>query len=232
MNEHGTKRLLAAWGIPILDERLARTADEAATAFRAIDGPVALKIASRDIAHKTEIGGVLLNLGDADAVRAGFAELMRRADAAAPAAQVDGVLVAPYVSGGVETILGVKRDPIFGPVIMVGLGGIFVEVLKDVALRLAPVDKGDALSMIAEIKGRAILEGTRGQPPADTEALADALVNLSQFAAAHADEIESVDINPFLVLPRGRGGYALDALVVSASTRSNISTGPSLPDLR
>jgi acyl-CoA synthetase (NDP forming) len=114
---------------------------------------------------------------------------------------------------------------------MFGLGGIFVEVLKDVALRLAPIDKPEALAMIGEIKGRAILEGVRGQEPGDTDALADALVNLSQFAAAH-DDIESIDINPFLVLPRGRGAYALDALVVSSSTRSNISTGPSLPDFR
>jgi len=232
VGEHDAKRLLADWAIPVLDERLARNADEAVAAFRALNGPAVLKIASPDIAHKTEIGGVLLNLGDAESVRRGFAELMERAAARAPAAQIDGVVVAPYVSGGVETILGVKRDPIFGPVIMFGLGGIFVEVLKDVALRLAPIAKADALSMIAEIKGRAILEGARGQPPSDTDALADALVTLSQFAAAHADEIESIDINPFLVLPRGRGGYALDALVVSGSTRSNMSTGPSLPDLR
>jgi acyl-CoA synthetase (NDP forming) len=232
LGEYDAKRLLADWGIPILDERLARNADEAVEAFRAMNGPVVLKIASTDIAHKTEIGGVLLNLADAESVRAGFAELTGRTAARVPAARIDGVLVAPHVSGGVETILGMKRDPIFGPVIMFGLGGIFVEVLKDVAFRLAPVDKQDALAMIAEIKGRAILEGARGQQPSDIDVLADVLVNLSQFAAAHVDDIESIDINPFLVLPRGRGGYALDALVVSASTRSNMSTGPSLPDLR
>jgi succinyl-CoA synthetase beta subunit len=232
MNEHDAKRLLASWGIPIPDERLARNADEAVAAFRTMNSPVVIKIASTNIAHKTEIGGVLLNLGDAESVRRGFAELMERVAARAPTAQIDGVLVAPYVSGGVETILGVKRDPIFGPVIMFGLGGVFVEVLKDVALRPAPIDKAEALSMIAEIKGRAILDGARGQPPSDTDALAAALVALSQFAAVHADEIESIDINPFLVLPRGRGGYALDALVGPASTRSNMSTGPSLPDLR
>src|SRR5204862_4159656 len=110
-----------------------------------------------------------------------FAQLMARAAARAPAAHIDGVLIAPCVTGGVETILGVKRDPVFGPVIMFGLGGIFVEVLKDVALRLAPIDKAEALGMIAEIKGHAILEGVRGQRPSDTDALADALVNLSQF---------------------------------------------------
>ncbi len=232
MGEHDAKRLLADWGIPTLDERLTRNAEEAVEAFRALNGPVVLKVASADIAHKTEIGGVLLNLADIESVRAGFAELIRRAAARVPAAHIDGVLIAPYVTGGVETILGVKRDPIFGPAIMFGLGGIFVEVLKDVALRLAPIDKPAALAMIAEIKGRAILEGVRGQQPCDTDALANALVKLSQFAAVHADDIESIDINPFLVLPRGQGAYALDALIVSSNTRSNISTGPSLPDLR
>jgi len=232
IGEHDAKRLLADWGIPILDERLARNVEEAVAAFRALDGPVVLKIASRDIAHKTEVGGVLLNLADAESVRRGFAELMERVAVRTPNARIDGVLVARYVSGGVETIVGVKRDPVFGPVVMFGLGGIFVEVLKDVALRLAPIDKADALSMIAEIKGRGILDGARGQLPSDVDALAEALVKVSQFAATYSDEIESVDINPFLVLPRGRGGYALDALVVPASTRSNMSTGPSLPDLR
>ena len=231
MSEHDAKRLLADWRIPILDERLARNAEEAVAAYRTINAPVVLKIASADIAHKTEIGGVLLNVKDAVSVRDGFAELMRRAAERAPTARIEGILIAPYILGGVETIIGVKRDPVFGPVIMFGLGGIFVEVLKDVALRLAPIDKPEALAMIGEIKGRAILEGVRGQEPGDTDALADALVNLSQFAAAH-DDIESIDINPFLVLPRGRGAYALDALVVSSSTRSNISTGPSLPDFR
>src|SRR5262249_11906109 len=139
-----------------------------------------------------EIGGVLLNLADVETVRAGFAQLMGRAAARVPGAQIDGVLIAPYVSGGVETILGVKRDRIFGPTIMLGLGGIFVEVMKDVVLRLAPIDKPEALAMIGEIKGRAILQGVRGQKPCDIDALADALVHLSQFAAAHADDIESV----------------------------------------
>ena len=230
--EHDAKRLLADWGISILEEHLARDAEEAAAAFRAIGGAVVLKLASADIAHKTEIGGVLLNLTDVESVRAGFLELMRRAAVHAPAARLEGVLVAPYVTGGVETILGVKRDTVFGPVIMFGLGGVFVEVLKDVALRLAPIDKPEALAMIGEIKGRAILQGVRGQQPCDTDSLADALVNLSQFAAAHADDIELIDINPFLVLPRGQGAYALDALIVSSNTRSNMSTGPSLPDLR
>jgi len=211
LGEHGAKRLLADWGIPVLAERLVRNADEAAAAFAAIGGPVVLKIASPDIRHKTEVGGVLLDLRDAESVRRGYAALT----AAAPPARIEGVLVAPYVTGGVETIIGVKRDPVFGPVVMVGLGGVFVEVLQDVALRLAPIDRAEAMAMIGEIRGRAVLDGARGRPPADIEALAAALAALSQFAAAYADDIESVDINPLLVLSRGQGAVALDALIVT-----------------
>ena len=209
MGEHEAKRVLADWGIPVLDERLARSADEAVAAFEAIGGPVVLKIASPDILHKTEVGGVLLDLRDAEAVRQGYAALM---------AHGPEVLVAPHVSGGVETIIGAKRDPVFGAVVMVGLGGVFVEALQDVALRPAPVDRAEALAMIGEIRGRAVFDGARGRPPGDVEALADALAALSRFATAHAEEVESVDINPLLVLPRGRGVVALDALIVARIT--------------
>jgi acyl-CoA synthetase (NDP forming) len=154
------------------------------------------------------------------AVGDGFAELMRRAAARAPAARIEGVLVAPHLDGGVETILGVQRDPAFGPVVLFGLGGIFVEALADVALRRAPIDRSEALAMIGEIRGRAILEGARGRPRADIEALADALVRLSAFAAAHAEEIDSVDLNPVLVLPQGQGAFILDALIVPRSQPS------------
>lgn len=214
IGEVEAKRLLAEWKIPVLEERQARTAAEAVAAFHDLKGPVVLKIASADVVHKTEIGGVLLDLKDAEAVTDGFNELIRRAKAKAPKAHIDGVLVAPYIAGGIETILGIKRDPVFGPVVVLGLGGVFVEVLQDIALRLAPVDRTQALEMIGEIKGRAILAGARGRPAGDIEALADALVNLSLFAAAHADGLESIDINPFIVLPQGQGGFALDALIV------------------
>ena len=127
---------------------------------------------------------------------------------------MDGILVAPMVSGGVETILGVNRDPVFGPVVLFGLGGIFVEVMKDVTFRLAPFSVEEAHAMIREVKGFPLLEGVRGQPPADIEALARALAQLSVFAAAHEDELESLDLNPFIVLPEGQGAVAVDALIV------------------
>lgn len=215
LSEHEAKQVLAAAGIPVLPERLARSADEAADAALALGFPVAMKIASPDIAHKTEIGGVLLDVPHAQAVRAGFEALRERARQAAPQARIEGVLIAPMAPRGVETILGVMRDPTFGPVVLFGLGGVFVEVFKDVTLRLAPFDEREALAMIGEVKGRALLEGVRGGPPSDTQALARALVALGEFAAAHAETLESIDINPFLVLPQGQGALALDALIMT-----------------
>ena len=214
LGEHAAKGLLAAAGIPVVEERLAASATEAVAAFTEFGRPVVLKIASPDIAHKTEIGGVLLGLGDAEAVAQGFDTLAARAREHRPDARIDGVLVAPMLAGGVETIIGVQRDPVFGPVVMFGLGGVFVEVLKDVTFRLARFEVAVARAIIREIKGAALLDGARGAPPSDIDALATALSRVSCFAAAHADGIASIDINPFLVLPRGQGAVALDALIV------------------
>jgi acetate---CoA ligase (ADP-forming) len=125
------------------------------------------------------------------------------------------VLVAPMLTGHIETIIGVKRDPVFGPVVMFGLGGIHVEVLKDVTFRLAPFDEAEAAEMIAEIRGHALLEGVRGGPPADVAALARALAAVSHFATAAGETLESLDINPFAVMPLGQGAVALDCLIVT-----------------
>jgi len=176
--------------------------------------PVVLKIASADIAHKSEIGGVLIGLQDEAQVREGFRTLMQRAGTHAPQARLDGVVVARLAGRGVETILGVVRDPVFGAVVMFGLGGVFVEAFKDVAFRVAPFGTDEARAMINEVKGRVLLTGLRGQPPSDENALADAIAALSVYAARHEADIESIDINPFVVLPQGQGGLALDALIV------------------
>jgi acyl-CoA synthetase (NDP forming) len=214
MSERAAKRLLAAAGIPVLEERLAATPDEAAKAARELGFPVALKISSPDVLHKTEIKGVVLGVRSADAARHEAEALLERARAARPDARVEGVLVAPMIQDGIETILGVSRDPVFGPVVMFGLGGVFVEVLNDVTFRIAPFDLREAGRMIGEVRGRALLEGARGAPPADIDALASALARLSEFAARHADAIESIDLNPFVVLPEGQGAITLDALIV------------------
>ncbi len=212
MSERAAKALLDAAGIPVLDERLAQSAEAAAVAARELGGPVALKLSAPGLAHKTEIGGVLLNVATPEAARDGYETLCARA--AAAGVTPEGVLVAPMVAGGVETILGVQHDSLFGPVVMFGLGGVLVEVLGDVAFRLAPFGFDEAHRMIREIKGFKVLEGVRGAPPADLEALAEALVRLSVLASAEAARIESIDVNPFLVQPQGQGAVALDALVV------------------
>ncbi|MEO7404575.1 MAG: acetate--CoA ligase family protein, partial [Burkholderiales bacterium] len=214
LDELEAKRILAAAGIPIARERLVDSVESAVTAAQAVGFPIALKIVSPDIAHKTEVGGVRLNLTDDQSVAAAYREIVASVATKASGAQIRGVAVA-HMERGIETILGVTRDPTFGPVIMFGLGGIFVETLRDVTFRVAPFDRAEALTMIGEIKGYAILTGTRGHPPADIDALADALVKLAQFAAAHADSISSIDINPFIVRAKGQGAVALDALIVS-----------------
>lgn len=208
LDEHAAKQRLAAWGLPVPSETLARSADEAMAAFRAIGRPVVLKLVAAHIAHKSELGGVLLDLRDEAAVRAGFAALMART------ADVEAVLVAPYLTGGVELILGMRRDPVFGPILLLGLGGVLAEALRDTAIRPLPVDAADVLAMVGELEGAALLHGFRGRPPGDLDALADAALQLAAFAIAHAHDVASVEINPLLLLPRGEGVVVLDALIV------------------
>lgn len=214
VNEVQAKTILASAGIAAVAERIAADEASAVREAMALGYPVVLKIASADIAHKSEIGGVIVGLADEAQLREAFHTLMQRAARHAPQARVDGVVVARMAERGVETILGVVRDPVFGAVVMFGLGGVFVEAFQDVAFRVAPFGVDEARAMIGEVKGRVLLRGVRGQPPADEDALAAALAALSVYAARHADGIESIDINPLLVLPRGRGVQALDALIV------------------
>lgn len=213
-NEVQSMALLRRAGVPTVSHRVADSADAAAAFAAELGFPVAMKILSPDILHKSDIGGVLLGIATKKAARDGYRTLMERVAKAASYAQIDGVMVAPMVKGGVETILGVQRDPTFGPMVMFGLGGVFVETMKDVSLRRAPFGRAEALEMIHAIKGYPILAGARGGRPADIGALAGALVGLSRFAAAHADRLASVDLNPFVVRPEGEGALALDALVV------------------
>jgi acetate---CoA ligase (ADP-forming) len=214
LSEHAAKKLLSKAGINFLNEKLVGDAASAAKEAEAIGFPVVMKIVSPDIEHKTEIGGVLLGIADGEAAKTGFTTLMDRAAEFCPDAMIEGVLIAPTAKQGIETIIGVSRDEIFGPAVMFGLGGVHVEVLKDVTFRLAPFDHYEAMAMINEIKGRVLLSGVRGALPSDIDALADVLVGLSQFAWQWQDEIETIDLNPLLVFPKGEGVVALDALVV------------------
>ncbi|WP_454696561.1 acetate--CoA ligase family protein [Achromobacter aegrifaciens] len=218
-NEVQAMELLRQAGLPASPCTLAADADAAVRAVAAIgassdDVPVVLKVVSPDITHKSDVGGVKLNIRGEDALRRAYADIMASVRQHRPDARVDGVLVAPMAPKGVECIAGVHCDPVFGPVVMFGLGGVFVEVLKDVSFRLAPFGRGEAMAMIREIKGYALLQGARGAPPCDIDALADALAALSRFAHARSADFSSVEINPLLALPEGQGAMALDAVVI------------------
>jgi acyl-CoA synthetase (NDP forming) len=222
-NEVAAKALLARAGMPVPPERICVTPAEAAEAATALGFPVALKILSDDILHKTEVGGVMLNLADATAVAQGFDEIIRRARAAKPAARLDGVLVAPMVTGGLETIIGVQRDPVFGPMVMFGLGGVSVELFRDVAFASAPLTPERASALIDSVHSARLLAGWRGGPALDRQALVEALCRVSEFAARHGDSIDGVEINPFLV--RTQGAVVLDALIAPRRATPGLAWG-------
>ncbi len=212
-DEAAAKRLLATAGIASVPERLCADAAAAVAAAAEFGWPVVMKIASPDILHKSEMGGVLLDIGSADAVRKGFATLIARAHTHAPDARIAGVLVAKQIKGAVECILGIQRDPVFGPVALFGLGGVFVEVLRDVVLRRCPFGEDEALRMIGAIRAAPLLSGARGRSPADRAALAVMLARLSVFAAQAGPRLRAVDLNPVLVLPEGQGAWCADAVI-------------------
>ena len=178
-----------------------------------------MKIMSPDLLHKSDIGGVVLNVVDAAAVERAYDDLFVRVAEKSPAAVIEGVLVQEMLKPGVEMIIGVKQDPVFGPAIVLGLGGIFVEVLKDVSTRVAPLREEDARAMLAELKGRALLDGVRGSLPKDTDALVEILVRVSRLAIELEGLIQEMDINPLIVQARGEGAVAADALFVPAVQR-------------
>ena len=214
LSERESKKLLSAYGISVAKDILAKNAEDAIAAAIAIGYPVALKADSPDILHKTEAKVVKLNVGSENEVREAYAKIMENARAYNQTARVNGVSVQEMVPKGVEVMLGGKCDPVFGPTVMVGVGGIFVEIFKDYALRLAPIDRETAREMIDSLKGKALLYGARGAEKADVDALADALVKLGRLMSEHSDRIQELDINPIIVLGQGKGVKAVDALVV------------------
>jgi acyl-CoA synthetase (NDP forming) len=212
-SEAEAKRLLAAAGIASAPEQACTSAAEAIAAGERFGFPVVMKILSADILHKSEIGGVLLDIADAAAVREGYELLLARAKQAAPTARIEGVLVAKQLKGGVECIMGIHRDPVFGPIAMFGLGGIFVEILKDVVFHRCPFGTDVAAAMIGSIKGAPLLQGARGRPAADVKALAKMLSQLSAFAVAAGPQLASIDLNPVFAMPEGGGAFAADAVI-------------------
>ncbi len=221
-NEADAMTLLRSFGIPVVSAYRAQSRDEAIAYAREIGFPVVMKVLSADITHKSDIGGVVLGIRNQDEAGAAYDQIFKAVGCAAPSAHVEGVLVAPLVRGGVECIIGARRDPALGPLVMLGSGGVNVELLGDVAFRLAPLSHEQAHEMIGELKIAPLFQGFRGAPLADVEALADALVRISQFALLAGDKLDSVELNPFMVLPEGQGALALDAVVLARS-------GPSEP---
>ena len=211
LTEVESKEALADAGVPVAASRLARTRDEAVAAAREAGFPAVLKIVSPQITHKSDVGGVKLNLNSPEEVAAAFDEIVAAARRAAPDAAIEGASVQKMAPAGTEVIVGVSQDPQFGPVLMFGLGGVLVEVLKDVAFRIIPIEKRDAHQMIREIKGFPLLEGYRGQPPADLEALENLLLLVSSFVEQHP-EVSELDLNP--VFAYADGAMAVDARIV------------------
>lgn len=215
LSEVEAKNVLREAGISTMPEVLATAADWAAQAAATFGGPVAMKIVSPDILHKTEIGGVLLNVSGADAVRGAFSTLCKRAEHSHAGARIDGVLVTPMAPKGVEVILGAVNDPAFGPVVMFGLGGVLAELYRDTSFRVAPFDEAEARRMIEETRVAQLLRGWRGAPAADYEAVVRTLCAVSQLAANLGERLEGIDVNPLLVLPEGQGAVALDAVIMT-----------------
>jgi acyl-CoA synthetase (NDP forming) len=211
LNEIEAKELLAQAGIPVIEARLARSAGETAKIAAELGYPVAIKIVSPQITHKSDAGGVKLGLSSADEVRAAFDEMVASAKKAAPEAKIEGVAVQRMAEPGIEVIVGMTTDAQFGPVLMFGLGGVLVEVLKDVAFRVVPLTERDARQMVRDIEGFPLLEGYRGQAAADLGAIESLLLGVSSFVEQHPEIVE-LDLNPVFANPSS--AIAVDARIV------------------
>ncbi len=211
LTEIEAKQILMQSGINCTDTRLAATKDAAVKLSEQFGYPVVLKVSSVDISHKSDAGGVKVNLKNKAEVESAFDAIIRSCKAAVPKAKIDGVSVQPMGKSGIEVIMGMTKDPSFGPVIMFGLGGVFVEVLKDVAFRVVPIEESDAEDMINEIRGKKLLEGYRGQEPADIACLRQMLLKLSDFVN-ETPEIQEIDMNP--VFAYKDGAVVVDARII------------------
>ena len=214
LTEIEAKQLLEDAGVPVSPARLAKSSDEAAKMADGLGYPVVLKIVSPQITHKSDVGGVALNLNSATEVREAFDRIVASAKQHEPSATIDGAAVQRMERQGIEVIIGMTKDPQFGAVLMFGLGGVMVEILKDVAFRIIPINERDARQMIDEIKGKPLLDGYRGSEPADVEKLRALLLQVSSFIEQHP-EVEELDLNPVFAY-RG-GAIAVDARIVLAA---------------
>ena len=214
LTEFDSKKEMAEYGVPVPAQKIARSEEEVRNAFKKMKAPLALKINSDEILHKTDVGGVKLSISSEDDAVLAFNDIKKNVAVNAPGAAYDGILMQEMVPAGVEIIVGVTNDRQFGPMILVGLGGVFVEVFKDAVLYPAPLNKAEALNMIKSLKAYKLLAGYRGSKPADIDALAEMLVNIGNYAVKNKDELKEMDLNPVFVYPEGEGVCAVDALIV------------------
>jgi acyl-CoA synthetase (NDP forming) len=214
LTERESKSVLELYGIPMVRELAADSLDTLLCAAAELGFPLALKIESHDISHKSEAGGVALNLRSEDELRAAYERVVANARRFSPEAKISGVLLQPMVPAGVEVVAGVRMDPLFGPLMVAGFGGVLVELLRDSAVELAPINAGEAARMLGRLKGTALFGGFRGAPAVDLARLADILVRVSEFAADQRDLIAELDINP--IICSGSTMIAVDALIVRA----------------
>ena len=212
--EYEAKQVLKAYGLPLPEEKLARSADEAIKYAEEIGYPVVLKLMSPQILHKSDARVVALKIKDAEELRKKWEEIHENAKKYRPDAEILGVLVAPMLKPGREVIIGVTEDPQFGHAVMFGLGGIFVEILKDVTFRIVPIEEKDAWAMIKNIKGYPILAGARGEEPADMKALVDMILKVSKLVDDLKDYLKEMDLNPVFVYNEGEGAMIVDARII------------------
>jgi succinyl-CoA synthetase beta subunit len=213
LSYRAAETLLEAYGIKIAQTILAQSADEAVTASEQVGYPCVVKVASVDLPHKTEFGALRLGLEDRESVRRAYDEMLSQVRTLKPEANIEGVLVQKQIKG-IEYLLGISRDEQLGPTLVMGLGGVFVEILADVALRIPPISAAEARRALESLKGAKVFQGVRGAAPTDIDALAQMAARLSWLAYDLCDDIAELDLNPVIVLPKDQGAFAVDALVV------------------
>ena len=214
LSEHDSKVELGKYGIAVPEEIIAKSVEEAVAFAESMDEPLVMKIESADILHKSDVGGVKLNIRGGEAAKAAYEAIMTSVTEKRPDAVINGILMVPMLKSGVEMILGVNNDPQFGPMVMVGMGGVFVEVFKDVALYPAPVSEAEAMEMLRSLKAFKLLNGYRGSEKCDLQALCQTIAGVSRFASENRDHLKELDINPLFVYPEGEGVGVADALIV------------------
>lgn len=214
LSEHDSKVELGKYGIAVPEEIIAKSVEEAVVFAESMDEPLVMKIESADILHKSDVGGVKLNIRGGEAAKAAYEAIMTSVTEKRPDAVINGILMVPMLKSGVEMILGVNNDPQFGPMVMVGMGGVFVEVFKDVALYPAPVSEAEAMEMLRSLKAFKLLNGYRGSEKCDLQALCQTIAGVSRFASENRDHLKELDINPLFVYPEGEGVGVADALIV------------------